>query len=99
MFTCADRLETDKGDLHACEGTDRVPGGVCDVEPARVTTHEKENECVERDHVGDEDITTYKDLGSISRGASMKKMDTNPMRPPCKSRIRRRQHQRMRYPA
>ena len=68
MFTCPDRLETNKRNLHTCECTDRVPSGICDVESAGVSTHEKENERVQRDHVGDEDISTCGDHINLGSG-------------------------------
>ena len=58
MFTCADRLETDKGDLHTGQSTDSIPGGVSNVEPAGEASHKDENQRVKRDHVRDEGIST-----------------------------------------
>lgn len=51
--------ETDKGNLHRGEGSDGVKGGVGDVESGGVSSHEKEHEDVEREHVGDERISTW----------------------------------------
>lgn len=51
-------LEADEGDLHTREGADCVPRRVRNVESAGVAAHENEDHGVNRDHVGDERVST-----------------------------------------
>lgn len=58
MVTVADGKETDKGNLHARKRAERVPGGVADVQTRAVPAHAQQDKDVQREQVGDEDITT-----------------------------------------
>lgn len=58
VVTVADRQETNKGDLHTSKRAQRVPGGVADVETRAVSSHAQQDKDVEREQVGDEDVTT-----------------------------------------
>lgn len=58
MFTRRHGLETDKGDLHAGQRANRIPRRVCDVEAATEAAHQDQDQSVQRDHVGDEYIST-----------------------------------------
>ena len=46
MFTGADGLESNKWDLHTCEGTDGVPRGVSDIKTVGKPAHQDEYECM-----------------------------------------------------
>lgn len=58
MLTRADGQEVDEGDLHGSNDADSIPGRVCNVEPAAVSSREAEHNAVHRDEVGDEGIAT-----------------------------------------
>jgi len=51
-------LESDEGDLHTCERADRIERRVGDIQTLGEAAHEHEHECMERDHVGDEHVST-----------------------------------------
>ena len=57
-MTCADRLESDKGGLHTGQSTNSIPGGVSNIELAGEASHQVESQCMKRDHVCDEGIST-----------------------------------------
>ena len=58
MVTVADGQEADKRNLHACKRAERVPGRVADVQTRAISAHAQEDKDVEREQVGDEDVTT-----------------------------------------
>ena len=53
-----DGLEADEGDLHTGECPNNIPGGVTDVKLVVESAHQSENQGVQRDHVGDEHVST-----------------------------------------
>ena len=59
MFTCFDRLETDKRHLHTGQCPDSVPRAVSYIKTVAEPAHENKGECVQRNHVGDKSIATY----------------------------------------
>ena len=58
MLAGADRLEAHEGDLHTGKSSNGVPRGVSNVESVGETTHADKHERVQRDHIGDEDVST-----------------------------------------
>lgn len=58
MLARADRQEVDKRHLHSSDNTDSIPGGICNVESAAVSSREAENNTVHCDQVGNEGIAT-----------------------------------------
>ena len=62
MFAGPDGLEADKGNLHTRESTDGIPRRVGDVKPAGESTHEDQDQSVQRDHVRDERVSTLKNF-------------------------------------
>jgi len=62
--------ETDKGNLHARKRAQRVPGRVADVQTRAVSAHAQQNKDVQREQVGDEDVTTPgRDHVSVEEGS------------------------------
>lgn len=58
MVAAPDGKETNKGDLHARERAESVPGGVADVESGAVPSHADQDKGVQRQQVGDEDVAS-----------------------------------------
>lgn len=58
MLATPDGQETDKGNLHARQCSQSVPSGVADVQPRAETSHADQNEGMQRQQVGDEDVST-----------------------------------------
>lgn len=58
VFASEHGLETNEGHLHTGKSADGIPRGVSDVKTVGVTTHDDEDQCVQRNHVRDERITT-----------------------------------------
>jgi len=58
MLRCPHGLKADERHLHRGEGTNRVPAGVGDIEPGRKAAHEDEHKGVQRDHIGNEDVSS-----------------------------------------
>lgn len=54
----ADRQESNEWNLHASQCTKRIPSGVADIEPRAVPSHTDQDEGVQREQVGDENVTT-----------------------------------------
>lgn len=58
MLARADRQEVDKRHLHGSNDTDSIPGRVCNVESAAISSREAEHNTVHCDEVGNEGIAT-----------------------------------------
>jgi hypothetical protein len=58
VLATADGQEANEGDLHTCERTECIPRSVADVEPRAVPAHADQDESVQRQQVGDEDVST-----------------------------------------
>jgi len=58
VFRGEEGKEADEGNLHRGESTDGVERRVGGVKASVVSTHEEEDEDVEREHVGDESVST-----------------------------------------
>lgn len=58
MLATANGEETDERNLHTRKRTQSVPRSVANVQPWAVSSHTDENESVQRQQVGNEDITT-----------------------------------------
>lgn len=70
MVAVADGQETNKGNLHARKRAERVPSGVADVQTRAVSAHAQQDKDVQREQVGDEDVTTpCRDHVSVEEGS------------------------------
>ena len=58
MLTATNGQETDEGNLHARKCAQRIPRSIADVKTRAVPPHADQHECVQRQQVGNEDITT-----------------------------------------
>lgn len=69
VVAAADRQEADERDLHAGQRAQCVPGRVADVQPGAEPSHADEDEGVQGQHVGDEDVSTPRaDHVSVEQG-------------------------------
>lgn len=84
VVTAPDWQETNKGNLHTGKRAEAVPGGVRDVQPRAVPSHTDENECVQREQVGDKDVSApgghhvtvkQSSQGSPSHGTQFQTLD------------------------
>ena len=58
MLRAANGQESNKGNLHTRQRAEGKPRGVTDVEPGAVASHADQNEGVQGQQIGDEDIST-----------------------------------------
>jgi hypothetical protein len=58
VVTVTDGQESDEGDLHASKCSQSIPSGITDVNTGAVSSHADENKDMERNQVGDENIST-----------------------------------------
>lgn len=65
MFTSLDRLETNKGHLHARKRSNGIPGGISHIKAVREPSHEDEDESMKGNHVSDKGVSTYFGVRSI----------------------------------
>lgn len=58
MLAASDGQETHEGNLHASKRTERIPRGIADIETRAVASHADEHESVQRQQVGNENVST-----------------------------------------
>lgn len=58
MLASLDGEEADKRNLHAGQCSQRVPGGVADIETRAVSAHADQGQSVHREETGDESVST-----------------------------------------
>ena len=58
VLATADGQETDEGNLHTRKRTERIPRSVADVQSRAVSSHADQDESVQGQQVGDEDVST-----------------------------------------
>lgn len=57
MLASPDRREANKGNLHACERSKSIPGGIAHIESVAEAAHTNQNKGVKRQETGDEGVT------------------------------------------
>lgn len=58
VLATADGQEPDEGNLHTRKRTERIPRSVADIQPRAVSSHADQDESVQGQQVGDEDVST-----------------------------------------
>ena len=58
VLATADRQETNKGNLHTRKRAERIPRCVANVQPRAVSSHADQDENMQRQQVGNEDVST-----------------------------------------